>query len=71
MPVQVVILVEYNIKNVQPGEDVRREIRANNRNADILMIDFHYNIDKEHAFLSILGVLINMLAGNFYEFYEY
>ena len=56
------ILETYGIK-MDPDVDMRRAVLRKQKNANIWLLDFHNNIDKEHSFLSILGVMINMLGG--------
>ena len=50
--------------------DMRLAVLRRQKNANIWEIDFHNKVDKEHAFLSILGVIINMLGGKLGRYYD-
>ena len=57
-----IFIETFGIK-LDPDVDIRKAILRRQSNANIFEIDFHMKVDKEHSFLSILGVLINMLGG--------
>ena len=57
-----IILETYGVK-LDSNVDIRNSILAKQPDANVWILDFHHNVDKEHSFLSIMGCIINMLGG--------